>query len=51
MSKRVFLNLKELFDASVVSLNKKEYGSAVRFLYILMKSSVLMSDGWFNAIC
>ena len=31
-SKRFFLNLKGLSDASVVSLTKKEYGSAVRFL-------------------
>ena len=29
MSKRFFLNLRGLFDASVVSLTKKEYGSAV----------------------
>ena len=32
MLKRFFLNLKGLSDASVVSLTKKEYGSAVQFL-------------------
>ena len=32
MLKRFFLNLKEVFDASVVSLTKNEYGSAVHFL-------------------
>ena len=43
--KRFFLNLKGLFDASVVvSLTKDEYVSAVHFLYILAKSLVLMSD-------
>ena len=36
--KRSFLNLKGLSDASVASLTKEEYGSAVPFLYILMKS-------------
>ena len=44
MLKRYFLNLKRSFYASVVPLTKKEYGSAVHFLKILMKSSVLMSD-------
>ena len=44
MLKRFFLNLKGLFDASVVSLTKKEYGSAVPFLYILVNSLVLMPD-------
>ena len=29
MLKRFLLNLKGLFDASVVSITKKEYGSAV----------------------
>ena len=33
-----FLNLKGLFDASIVSITKKEYGSAVHSLYILAKS-------------
>ena len=32
MLKRFFLNLKGLSDASVVSLTKKEYGSAVHSL-------------------
>ena len=41
---RLFLNLKELFGASVVSLTKKEYGSKVHFLWILMKYLVLISD-------
>ena len=49
--KRFFLNLKGLFDVSVVSLTKKEYSSGVYFLYILAKSFVLMSDEWFIAIC
>ena len=44
MLKIFFLNLKGLFDASVVSLTKNEYGSAVHFLYILAKPVVLMSD-------
>ena len=30
-SKRFFLNLKGLSDGNVVSLTKKEYGSAVYF--------------------
>ena len=48
---KIFLNLKGLSDASVASLTKKEYGSAVHFLWILMKSLVSISDEWFNAIC
>ena len=32
MLKNFILNLKKLSDASVVSLTKKEYGSAVYFL-------------------
>ena len=44
MLKRFFLNLKGLFNASVVSLTKNEYGSAVHSLYMLVKSLVLMSD-------
>ena len=51
MLKNFFLNLKGLSDASVVSLTKKEYGSAVHFLEILMKFLVLISDEWFAAIC
>ena len=51
MLKKFVLNLKGLPDASVVSLTKNEYGSAVHFLWILMKSSVLISDEWFNVIC
>ena len=50
MLKRFFLNLKGLFDASVVSLTKNEYGSAVHSLQILVKSLVLMSDELFIAI-
>ena len=30
--KGFFLNLKGLFDASIVSITKKEYGSSVHFL-------------------
>ena len=44
MLKRLFLNLKGLFDASIVSITKREYGSAVHTLNILVKSLVLMSD-------
>ena len=44
MLKRFFLNLKGLFDESVQSLTKNEYGPAVHFLYILAKFLVLMSD-------
>ena len=44
MLKIFFLNLKGLFDASVVPLIKNEYGSSVHFLQILEKSLVLMSD-------
>ena len=50
MFKRFFLNLKELLDASVVALTKKEYDSAVHFPYILVTSLVLMSDELFIAI-
>ena len=31
-SKRFFLNLKRLSDDKVVSLTKKEYGSAIYFI-------------------
>ena len=48
MLKIFFLNLKGLSDASVASLTKKEYGSAVNFLCILMKYLELISD---DAIC
>ena len=50
ISKRFFLNLKGLSDASVASLTKKEDGSAANFLQILMKSLELMSDELFSAI-
>ena len=42
--KRFFLNFKRLFGPIVVSLTKKEYGSEVHFLEILIKSLVLMPD-------
>ena len=44
MLKRFFVNLKGLFDASIVSITKKEYGSSVHFLQILAKALVLMPD-------
>ena len=44
MLKRFFLKLKGLSDASVVSSAKKEYGLAVYFLWILMKSLLLIFD-------
>ena len=43
MLKILFLNLKGLSDASLVSLTEKEYGSKVDFLWILIKSLVLIS--------
>ena len=46
----IFLNLKGLSDASVVSIAKTENGLAVNSLLILVKSSVLISDEWFRAI-
>ena len=36
-----------MFVGSVVSLTKKEYGSEAHFLWILIKSLVLMFDEWF----
>ena len=48
-SKNNFLNCKELFDASVISLTKSENGSTVHFLLILVKSLALMSNEWFVA--
>ena len=45
--KKIFSEPNGLFDASVVSLTKKECGSAVHSLQIL----ILMSDEWFIAIC
>ena len=51
MLKRVCLNLKRLSDASVASLIESEHGSAVFFLWILIKFLVLISDEWFRAIC
>ena len=51
MLKRFFLSLKGLFDVRLVSLTKKEYGSAVHSLQILANSLVLLSDEWFIAIC
>ena len=50
-TKKDFSEPKGLFDSSVVSLTKNEYGSAVYFLYILPKPLVLISDEWFIAIC
>ena len=44
ITKMFFLNLKGLFDGSVVPLTKNEYGSAVYFLEILAKSLVLIFD-------
>ena len=44
MLKRFFLILKGLSDVSVVSLTKKEHGSAVYFSWILIKPLVLISD-------
>ena len=44
MLKRLFLNLKGSFDASIELLTKNEYSSAVYSLQILVKSLVLMSD-------
>ena len=49
--KRFFLNLKGSSDGNVVSLTKKEYGSAVHFLQMVIKSLKSISDEGFNAIC
>ena len=49
--KNFFLKFRGLSDASVASLTKKEYGLAINFLQILMKSLELISDEWFSAIC
>ena len=51
MLKRFFVSLNGLSDVSVLSLTKKEYGSVVYFLWMLIKSLVLISDEWFKAIC
>ena len=51
MLKRFFLNLEGLSDASVASLTKKEYGSSLHFLWILIKSLVITSGERFSAIC
>ena len=40
-SKRFFLNLKGSFDGKVVSLTKREYGSAVYFLKVFIKSLMI----------
>ena len=50
MIKRFFLNLRGLFDATVVSWTKNEYGSAVHSLEILLKSLVVIADECFIAI-
>ena len=42
--KRFFLNLKGLSDGKVVSLTKKEYGCAVHFLKMFIKSLKSISD-------
>ena len=42
--KMFFLNLKGLFDGSVVSSTKNEYGSALYFLKRLVKSLVIIFD-------
>ena len=42
--KRLFLNLKGLSDGKVVSLTKREYGSAVYSLKIFIKSLKSISD-------
>ena len=42
--KRFFLNLKGLSDGKIVSLTKNEYGSAVHFLKMFIKSLKSTSD-------
>ena len=49
--KRFFQNHSGSSDSKVVSLTKKEYGSAVHFLKIFIKSLKSMSDECLIAIC
>ena len=49
--KRFFLNPKGLPDASVASITKQNYGSAVHVFQVLMKSLKPISGEWFSAIC
>ena len=50
-SKRFFLKRKELSDGRVVSISKKEHGSAIHFLQRLIKSQKSISDEFWDAIC
>ena len=49
--KNFFLNFTGLSNGKVASPTKKEYGSVVHFLWILMKSLASVSDKWLNATC
>ena len=51
VSERFFLKRKEIFDAKVVSITKKDYGSTIDFLQKFIKSWKSISDEWLNAIC
>ena len=51
LSKRFFLKRKELSDARVFSINKKEYGYAVDFSERFRNSLKSISDERLNAIC
>ena len=43
-TRRFFLNLEGLSDGKLVSLTKKEYGFAVYFIQIFIKSLTSTSD-------
>ena len=47
---KIFSEPQKIIWCSLVSLTKKEYGSAVHSLNILVRSSVLMSDEWFSSL-
>ena len=51
VSQRLNLKRKGLSDWRVVSINKKDYGSAVHFLQRFIKSLELMSDELSNVFC
>ena len=49
-SKRFPLKLKGIFDARVISINKKEYGFAVYFLEKFIKPLKSISDEWLRFV-
>ena len=51
LSERFFLKHKELLDAKVVSVTKKEYGFAVHFLKRFINTIKSVSDELLSTIC